>query len=195
MSPKSPPSPEQLALRKCLGSFPTGVAVITYASPEGPRGATVNSFVSVSLDPALILVSIAKTARSREGLDNVSFAVNVLGTHQCDVAMHFAGRPNECLRVPWQQDAEVPRLRECAAWLQCAPWRSVEAGDHVLFIGEVVAHGHHPSDPLIFHAGAFRTDKPSSPRWRPPSPIDSLDLRRDLERWSDAGSTTHIVPV
>ncbi|MGU3432569.1 flavin reductase family protein [Actinomycetes bacterium M1A6_2h] len=195
MTKKPPPTPEQIAFRTCLGTFPTGVTVITYDTPEGPRGATVNSFVSVSLDPALILISIATTARARDGLENSSFTVNVLGAHQSDLAMHFAGRPSDTLRVPWQHEAEVPRLRECAAWLECAPWRSVHAGDHVLFIGEVVAYGHHAADPLIFHAGAFRHDKIAPPQWRPASPLDGLDRRRDLERWSDTGSTTHIVPA
>jgi flavin reductase (DIM6/NTAB) family NADH-FMN oxidoreductase RutF len=140
-------------------------------------------------------VSIAKTARSREGLDNASFAVNVLGAHQDDIAMHFAGRPSESLRVPWHQDTDVPRLRECAAWLQCTPWRSVEAGDHILFIGQVVAYGHDAADPLIFHAGAFRTEKPANRHSRLPSPVDRLDRRRDLELWSDAGSSNQFVPA
>lgn len=195
MSSKSASCPEHLDLRKCLGAFPTGVAVITYDAPEGSRGVTVNSFVSVSLDPALVLVSIASNARARSGLEDAPFTVNVLGAHQEDIAMHFAGRPSESLRVPWHRETDVPRLRECAAWLQCAPWRSVEAGDHVLFIGQVVAYGHDAADPLIFHAGAFRTEKPASRHSWPTSLADGLDRRRDLELWSDAGSSTQVVPV
>ncbi|QYB00104.1 flavin reductase family protein (plasmid) [Rhodococcus sp. USK10] len=195
MSSKSASRPNHLDLRRCFGSFPTGVAVITYDAPDGPRGVTVNSFVSVSLDPALVLVSIASSARARSGLQDARFAVNVLGAHQHDVAMHFAGRPSESLRVPWHRDTDVPRLRECAAWLQCAPWRSIEAGDHILFIGEVVAYGHDAVDPLIFHAGTFRTEKPASRHSWLPSPVDRLDRGRDLELWSDAGSSNHVVPA
>jgi len=195
MSLKSPTRADHLDLRRCLGAFPTGVAVITYDTPDGYRGVTVNSFVSVSLDPALVLVSIGSGARARTGLDNVPFAVNILAGHQEDVALHFAGRPSESLRVPWHQDAPVPRLRECAAWLECLPWRTVEAGDHFLFIGEVVAFGHDPAAaPLIFHAGTFGTGK-TIEEPRRPSLAEALDRRRAFETWSEAGVTPLPVPA
>jgi flavin reductase (DIM6/NTAB) family NADH-FMN oxidoreductase RutF len=194
MSLKSASRTEHLDLRRCLGAFPTGVTVITYDTPDGHRGVTVNSFVSVSLDPALVLVSIGSGARARTGLDNAPFAVNILAAHQEDVALHFAGRPSESLRVPWHQDAPVPRLRECAAWLECLPWRTVEAGDHVLFIGEVVGFGHHAAAPLIFHAGAFGTRK-SIEEPRSPSLAEALDRRRAFETWSEAGVTPLAVPA
>lgn len=194
MSLKSVTRSEHLDLRSCLGAFPTGVTVISYDTAEGPRGVTVNSFVSVSLDPALVLVSIGSGARARTGLQDKPFAVNVLAAHQEDVALHFAGRPSESLRVPWHQDASVPRLRECAAWLECLPWRAVEAGDHVLFLGEVVAFGHHAAAPLIFHAGAFRTGKPIEEPRRP-SLAEALDRRRAFETWSEAGVIPLAVPA
>jgi flavin reductase (DIM6/NTAB) family NADH-FMN oxidoreductase RutF len=194
MSLKSASRTEHLDLRRCLGAFPTGVTVITYDTPDGHRGVTVNSFVSVSLDPALVLVSIGSGARARTGLTNSPFAVNILAAHQEDVALHFAGRPSESVRVPWHQDAPVPRLRECAAWLECLPWRTVEAGDHVLFIGEVVGFGHHAAAPLIFHAGAFGTGK-SIEEPRRPSLAEALDRRRAFETWSEAGVTPLAVPA
>jgi flavin reductase (DIM6/NTAB) family NADH-FMN oxidoreductase RutF len=196
MSSKSHARTDQLAFRRCLGAFPTGVTVVTYDAPDGRRGTTVNSFVSVSLDPALVLVSIGTGARARTGLEGASFAINILSAHQRDVAVHFAGRPGEGLRVPWHPDSSVPRLRECAAWLECRPWRTVEAGDHALFIGEVVAFGHHPSaTPLIFHAGAFAGKQPNPPGARRPSLADRLDRRRDVETWSEAGATSSAVPA
>ncbi|GAA4561052.1 flavin reductase family protein [Pseudonocardia xishanensis] len=196
MSSKSRARTEQLEFRRCLGAFPTGVTVVTYDTPDGRRGATVNSFVSVSLDPALVLVSIGAGARARTGLEGAPFAVNILGAHQSDVAVHFAGRPSDALRVPWQAEASVPRLRECAAWLECLPWRSVEAGDHTLFIGEVVAFGHDPSAaPLIFHAGVFADKQSNPPHARRPSLAERLDRRRDFEIWSDAGVTSSAVPA
>lgn len=196
MTSKSHARTEHLELRRCLGTFPTGVTVVTYETPDGRRGVTVNSFVSVSLDPALVLVSIGAGARSRTGLESAPFAVNILGAHQSDVALHFAGRPSEGLRVPWRHDAPVPRLRECAAWLECLPWQTVEAGDHALFIGEVVAFGHDPAAaPLIFHAGAFAGKQSITRETRRPSLAECLDRRRDFEIWSDAGVTSLAVPA
>lgn len=195
MSSKSASRTEHLDLRRCLGAFPTGVAVITYDTPDGHRGVTVNSFVSVSLDPALVLVSIGSGARARTGLDNAPFAVNILAAHQEDVALHFAGRPSESLRIPWHQDAPVPRLRECAAWLECLPWRTVEAGDHVLFIGEVVAFGHDPTAaPLTFHAGRFGPGRSIGESQRP-TWAGALDRRREFESWTEAGVTPLAVPA
>lgn len=195
--PSNPrPHTDQLRLRRCLGSFPTGVTIVTYDTLDGPRGVTVNSFVSVSLDPALVLVSIGAGARARTGLEGAPFAVNILGAHQSDVAVHFAGRPSEGLRVPWHPDAPVPRLRECAAWLECLPWRTVEAGDHALFIGEVVAFGHDAAaTPLIFQAGAFATKQSNTRVARRPFLAERLDRRRDVEIWSDAGVTSSAVPA
>lgn len=195
MSWKSATPSETLELRRCLGTFPTGVTVVTYDTPDGRRGVTVNSFVSVSLDPALVLVSIGAGARARTGLAGAPFAVNILGAHQSDVALHFAGRPREGLRVPWDDAAPVPRLRECAAWLECRPWRTVEAGDHVLFIGEVVAFAHDAAAALIFHAGAFRTEDPNLQDARRSPLASCLDRRRDCEIWSDAGVTPLAVPA
>ncbi len=184
--PIDPSSRTGFDLRRCFGTFPTGVTLVTYDSPSGPRGATVNSFVSVSMDPPLILVSIGARARARTGLADAPFAVNILGAHQADLAMHFAGRPREGLRVPWQGGAAVPRLRECAAWLECLPWRAAEAGDHVLFLGEVVAYGRSETAPLLFHAGSF-VAHPSTAIEDHPALTHQLNRRRHAEGWSDEG--------
>jgi flavin reductase (DIM6/NTAB) family NADH-FMN oxidoreductase RutF len=80
-------------LRACFGKFATGVTVVTYRAGEEVRGVTMNSFTSVSLDPPLILLSVAKTARTSDALDRTDFAVNVLRVDQMDLALHFAGRP------------------------------------------------------------------------------------------------------
>lgn len=188
--PLDPARSVELALRRCFGAFPTGVTLVTYDSPAGPRGATVNSFVSVSMDPPLVLVSIGAQARARTGLADAPFAVNILGAHQADLALHFAGRPREGLRVPWQRGAAVPRLRECAAWLECRPWRAVEAGDHVLFLGEVVAHGRSETTPLLFHAGTF-VAHPSTEIEDHPALTHRLHRRRHAEGWSDEGVRSH----
>ncbi|GAA5119400.1 flavin reductase family protein [Haloechinothrix salitolerans] len=144
-------------LRTCLGSFATGVTVITYLANGEPRGATVSSFTSVSLDPPLILVSVARTAKTASLLPGQPFVVNVLAANQRDVALHFAGRPRDDLDVPWSQDARTPRLRGTLAWLECVPWATYDGGDHLMFVGEVVHHDHRPGEPLLFHRGTFHT--------------------------------------
>jgi flavin reductase (DIM6/NTAB) family NADH-FMN oxidoreductase RutF len=161
-----PPEPvDPRKLRACLGQFATGVTVITYESNGEARGATVNSFTSVSMDPALVLVSIAKAARTAAGLSAAPFTVNVLAASQIELALHFAGKPQQGLDIPWNQSARVPRLKDCVAWIECAPWREIEAGDHVLFLGRVVEHDHRGSESLLFHDGQFRV---------PGRPLDRL---------------------
>lgn len=144
-------------LRRCLASFATGVTVVTYAVDDEPRGATVNSFTSVSIDPPLVLVSLGRGARSTRWLPDRPFTVNVLAATQLDLAMHFAGRPRAGLTVPWSPEATVPRLRGTVAWLECLPWATYDGGDHLIFVGEVVRHDHRRGDPLLFHRGEFRT--------------------------------------
>jgi flavin reductase (DIM6/NTAB) family NADH-FMN oxidoreductase RutF len=142
-------------LRSSFGHFATGVTVVSYATDEGPRGATVNSFTSASLDPPLLLVSLARTARSCAALRNTPFVVNVLAEDQLDLALHFAGRTRPGFEVPWVADAEVPRLRGTVAWFQCSPWAAYEGGDHVLHVGEIARYDARRARPLMFYTGDF----------------------------------------
>ena len=144
------------ALRGCLGQYATGVAVVTYDGEDGPRGATINSFTSVSMEPPLVLVSFARATTTARLLAGRPFVVNVLASTQLDVALQFAGKPQAGLQVPWSPTAEVPRLRGTVAWLQCEPWATYDGGDHLLFVGEVVRHDSRRGDPLLFHRGQFR---------------------------------------
>jgi flavin reductase (DIM6/NTAB) family NADH-FMN oxidoreductase RutF len=145
-------------LRRAFGEFSTGVTVVTYADDDGtPRGATMNSFTSVSMDPPLGLISVARQAKAATALPDRPFAINILSANQLDIALHFAGKPNEGLTVPWHIDSHgAPRLLGCAAWLQCAPWQSYDGGDHVLVLGEITCHDARPLEPLTFHRGEFR---------------------------------------
>jgi len=147
---------DRRALRSCLGQFATGVAVVTYDGDEGPRGATINSFTSVSMDPPLVMVSFARHTTAARLLAGRPFTVNVLSSRQLDVALQFAGRPRQNLVVPWSPDAKVPRLRGTVAWLQCRPWATYDGGDHLMYVGEVVHHDSRRGDPLLFHRGEFR---------------------------------------
>ena len=153
------PSPVDVTLlRRRLGEFSTGVTVVTYRDRDGqPRGATMNSFTSVSMDPPLVLVSVARQAKACEGLRDNAFTVNILAANQLDLALHFAGRPNDSLVVGWHEPTVgPPRLTGTAAWLQCRSWRDYDGGDHILVLGEVEHHDARPLEPLTFHRGEFR---------------------------------------
>ena len=143
------------ALRSSLGRFVTGVAVVTFEAQEGPRGLTVNSFTSVSLDPPLILISIAKTSRSHERLaGGIPFTVNILGAEQEAIARYFITRAGD-VTVHWHLEASSPRLLGTLAHFECAPWRSYDAGDHTLVLGQVVDFTAREGNALGFFGSRF----------------------------------------
>lgn len=141
-------------LRSCLGRFATGVVVVTFDTDDGPRGLTVNAFTSVSMEPPLILVSVARNAKAHDLLHDTPFCVNVLGAEQQALAMQFAGRPSD---VPfrWIEDGVAPRLAGVLAFLACKPWRAYDGGDHTLFLGEVADFHYRDGDALGFHGSGF----------------------------------------
>ena len=146
---------EPAKLRSCLGRFATGVTVVSYAHEGRPRGATVNAFSSVSLDPPLVLVSIARTAKACPLLQDRPFAVNVLSARQIGVAMTFAGRPDAAAVIEWDGGRHAPRLRHTHATIECTPWRSYDGGDHVLYLGRVEDIAIRENEPLLFYGGSF----------------------------------------
>jgi flavin reductase (DIM6/NTAB) family NADH-FMN oxidoreductase RutF len=141
------------SLRSCLGRFATGVVVVTFDGPDGPRGITVNSFTSVSMEPPLVLVSVARRARSHDALRGRPFCVNVLGAEQESLARQFAGT-GEGLAA-WVDAAAVPRLAGVLAHLECRPWRDYDGGDHTLFLGEVADFDYRDGAALGFHTSGF----------------------------------------
>jgi flavin reductase (DIM6/NTAB) family NADH-FMN oxidoreductase RutF len=141
------------SLRSCLGRFATGVVVVTFEAADRPRGITVNSFTSVSMEPPLVLVSVARKARAHDALLDRPFCVNVLGGHQEDLARQFAGSGGA--NVAWASHDGVPRLAGVLAHLECRPWRTYDGGDHTLFIGEVVDFDYRDGDALAFHGSQF----------------------------------------
>jgi len=148
----SPPNPG--ALRACMSRFATGVTVVTFEGGDGPRGATMNSFTSVSTDPPLILISVAKRARSHDRLTGQPFCVNILGAEQEPLARQFAGVP-DAAEPRWAAGARVPRLANPLAWAECEPWRSYDGGDHTLVLGRVTDLGHRDGDALVYAWSRF----------------------------------------
>ncbi len=153
------PALDVKAFRQALGSFLTGVTVVTTRDAAGDmRGFTANSFTSVSLDPPLILVCIARTASSFpvfSAADN--FAVSILAAAQKDVSALFASKsPDKFAHAPWHLGpAGSPVIAGAAAWFDCTRHQLVEAGDHVILIGRVEGFGSEDAAPLGYCRGAY----------------------------------------
>lgn len=146
-------------LREVLGCFATGVAVVTTRGEGGaPVGLTINSFNSVSLDPPLVLWSLALAAPSLDAFRaHPGFAVNILSEDQAALARKFARpAPDKFAGIDWEPGyADVPLIAGAAARLECRTWRRYEGGDHEIIVGEVIAVAAVDKAPLIFHRGRF----------------------------------------
>jgi flavin reductase (DIM6/NTAB) family NADH-FMN oxidoreductase RutF len=151
-------------LRGALGAFPTGVTVITTGVEQAAYGMTANAFTSVSLDPPLVLVCVQRSAAGREEIErNGAFAVNILGENQEPVSRHFASRARPRGREAFGDlgtrtvGTGCPIIDGVAAYADCTLHAAHDAGDHVIFIGEVLAIGVDPGvPPLVFHGGQYR---------------------------------------
>ena len=127
--------------RQALGQFATGITLVTTRAPQGePRGFTANSFTSVSLDPPLISVCIAKTAASYAIFCEAdAFSVNVLSEDQRDASNIFATqRADKFDAVAWHASpSNMPLIDNALACFDCSRHSVVEAGDHGILIGKV----------------------------------------------------------
>jgi flavin reductase (DIM6/NTAB) family NADH-FMN oxidoreductase RutF len=147
----------RLDFRDVVGAFATGVTVVTARYGDSLAGMTLNSFTSVSLDPLMVLVSLAHGTRTLEKVrQSERFAVNVLHRRQADVALAFA-KP----AAPFPEGFTVVDpagyavVRHSLAILRCRVAHIFTAGDHDLVVGEVVDFEGSGGEPLIFHRGAF----------------------------------------
>jgi len=147
------------AFRNALGQFATGVTVVTTTNASGkPVGVTASSFNSVSLDPPLVLWSLAKTAQSMPAYQNSGgFNVHVLASHQSDLSNQFArSSDNKFEGVKWEPCKEgFPTLPEYAALFRCKTHFQYEGGDHIIFVGEVIDYQTRDYPVLVFHGGRY----------------------------------------
>ena len=159
-------SPDAATLRRVLGSFVTGVTVVTTCDGDGaPHGFTANSFTSVSLDPPLVLVCVGHAVEGLEVYRECGgFAVNILADSQQVISETFATeRPNRFAGVRWREGVHgSPILEGCVAFLECAPEQRIEAGDHMILIGRVLASEHSAGRPLAFCRGSYLSLPPES---------------------------------
>lgn len=150
-----------LHLRKALGRFASGVTIVTTAEDRcetSIHGMTANAFTAVSLDPPLVLISIANRAKMNARITETGhYGISVLAGSQEPLSLHFAGAPQDdpdLVRFVWRGD--VPLLDGALVHLACSVEASHPAGDHTLHIGRVEQLWYDDGQPLVFYTGSFR---------------------------------------
>ncbi|MDQ6821785.1 MAG: flavin reductase family protein [Actinomycetota bacterium] len=176
--PHTPVTPA--VYREVLGRFATGVTVVTIKSPStgDVRGMTANAFMSVSLDPPLVLVSVRRDARAHPLLhESGRYGVSLLGERLEREARRFAGMPVAAYEPTptFEEHSGTPILRDALGWLVATIVDEHPVGDHTLFIGEIVdlATGHPSQRPLGFYRSSFA--EVSVLEGRGPVPIEPWD--------------------
>ena len=152
-------APDARVLRSLLGRYATGVCLVSMRTPEGKcEGMTINSFASVSLDPPLVLWSIAQHARSAEAfIAATHFNISVLGARHKELALHFA-KPSLDKFERYAADFSLagngaPRLADAPAVYECVTYSRHREGDHTILIGRVEHFDGQAQEPLLFHGG------------------------------------------
>ncbi|MDQ0382202.1 flavin reductase family protein [Amycolatopsis thermophila] len=141
--------------RTAMGRFATGVTVVTTRTAGGVHGMTANGFLSVSLDPPLILVSLGACTMARHLHAGDRYAVTVLSSDQEEVSRHFGGRPS--VDVRFDVRGRFDFIPGGLAFVGCRIVDRHPAGDHTLFLGEVEHLDHRDGTPLLFYTGSYRT--------------------------------------
>ncbi|MGE7604068.1 flavin reductase family protein [Peribacillus sp. NPDC097675] len=140
--------------RDAMGKFATGVTVLLTENEGETHGMTANGFMSISLDPKLVLISIGHKAKFLEKVSQSrKYTVNILAEDQEQHSRHFAGRPGEA--VEFETLAELPVLKGAIAQIACEVVSEHVEGDHTLFIGKVVDLRLEDKKPLLFFGGKY----------------------------------------
>lgn len=148
---------DPIELRRACGSFATGVTVITTRTAEGAHGMTANAFMSVSLNPPLLTISLDKGSKMLARVRaSGRYAVNVLSHGMTPIAMHFAGKPVPDYADILQDRNGLPVIPDASAVFLTDVEQEIEVGDHVLFIGRVREFERQETAmPLVFCGGRF----------------------------------------
>lgn len=145
--------------RNALGQFTTGVTVVTTLDADGnPVGMTANSFSSVSLDPMLVLWSVARSAGNFNAFNQADhFAIHVLHAGQQAVSNQFAAKGGDRFAgIDFDRGFQgVPALTDYCARFECSTEHRYEGGDHIILVGRVQHYDYTNKSPLIFHAGRY----------------------------------------
>mgnify|MGYP001323078594 CR=1 FL=1 len=143
--------------RDAMGKFATGITVVTTELDGEVSGMTVNAFMSVSLEPKLVVVSIDKKAETLKLLQKAKkYAVSILNNDQAEYSKIFAGQIKNKDDVTFNKLNGLPVLKDALVTLTCRVVNEYEAGDHVLFIGEVTDLVINDGEPLLYYGGTYR---------------------------------------
>ncbi len=142
--------------KQVLRRFASGVTIVTVKNAEEIHGITVSAFISVSIDPELILISIGKQARAHSMLEaSKDFGVSILSSKQVGISNHFANW-GEKTKPEFENLAGFPVISGAIAQLHCTNYAQYDAGDHSLFIGKVENLNYTDGKALIFYSGQYR---------------------------------------
>jgi flavin reductase (DIM6/NTAB) family NADH-FMN oxidoreductase RutF len=151
----------QERFRAVFGHFPTGVAIISAAADDGPRGLTANALCSLSLDPLLVLVCFDNSARTFPLVRaRRRFGLNILRADQAQLSKVFASKRPEDEKfhgVPYEIHDDAPIIDGVLAWLTCDLTEQYPGGDHTIGIGAVREMWHGDGEPLVFYRGEYRS--------------------------------------
>ncbi len=142
--------------RQAMGKFATGVTVVTTEVEDKVHGMTANAFMSVSLNPKLIVISVANKARMKEYIEESgSFAVSLLADNQEDLSSYFAGQSKEEKEVGFEIFDNMPVLHGSLANITCDVHNAHIEGDHTLYIGKVRDIALNDGKPLAYFSGKY----------------------------------------
>ncbi len=161
--------------KQAMSKFATGVTVVTTLHQDTPIGITVSAFSSLSLEPPLVMINLGKHLFTHKVIaDSGVFAVNILGAHQKEMGLRFAGM------LPGVEDrfagielatavTNCPILPDALAWVDCRVWQTYDGGDHTIFVGEVLdVYAGTEDTPLLYHSRLWRRSEslelPTVPR-------------------------------
>jgi flavin reductase (DIM6/NTAB) family NADH-FMN oxidoreductase RutF len=153
---------DQRVYRDVVGRFATGVTVVTFQNEYVTRGMTANAVSSLSLDPTLLLVCVAKNAMVHSQLEDAdAFAVNILAEDQMEISRTFAQRGIQSMAdVPYRTGKTgAPIIEGALAWFECEVYDRLSGGDHTIYIGRVIELSleRPEAGPLLFYGGAYRS--------------------------------------
>jgi flavin reductase (DIM6/NTAB) family NADH-FMN oxidoreductase RutF len=143
--------------RSAMGKFATGVTVVATEVDGDVHGMTANAFMSVSLNPKLVVISVGEKARILDKLkQSKSFSVNILAADQQEYSMIFAGQLQEHREIAFDRIDGKPVLPGAIAQIACEVTAQHVEGDHTLFIGKVTDLHLEDAEPLIYYSGKYR---------------------------------------
>lgn len=148
--------------RRVMGSFASGVTVVTVLDSNGiPTGFTASAVTSLSLDPRMLLVCVSQHSATLVAVQAAGrFVVNILGSHQQEVAQQFATRKADRFGgVRWRagQETGAPIIDGSLAYAECVLLNTCQGGDHVILMGEILGGDAHEAEPLLYFRGRYGT--------------------------------------